>query len=275
MSQTTNADQTAAADAFYHAVGVDEFTSTAATESPWDDSMQHGGPPAALLARAVERVRPDPDMQIARITIDMLGPIPQGRTRTEAHIVRPGRRVELIEAKLWVNDRVAVTATAWRIRRASHATPASIPARSVPPLPDPQEQSYLPGVSPGWGYGAAIEWRFVHGSYTQPGPADVWARVRIPLVAGEDTSPVQRLAIVADSANGLSAELPLSEWLFVPPSLTLTITRPPAGSWINLAVRTLITNSGIGTSLGDIADTDGMIGSLSQPLLIAPRAGQR
>src|SRR5690625_3719165 len=99
--------------AFYLPIAENEFDSTAATTSPWDETMQHGGPPAALLARAVERVRPDEDMPIGRISIDMLGPIPQGRIRTEAQILRPGKRIELIEAKLWANERLAVTATAW------------------------------------------------------------------------------------------------------------------------------------------------------------------
>src|SRR5699024_1226535 len=96
--------------AFYLPLAADEFRSTPATTSPWDETMQHGGPPAALLARAVGRVRPGEDMPIGRLTIDMVGPVPQGRIRTEAEIVRPGRRIELVEARLWANDRLAVTA---------------------------------------------------------------------------------------------------------------------------------------------------------------------
>ncbi|MBS9536180.1 thioesterase family protein [Mycobacterium sp. M1] len=232
--------------------------------------MQHGGPPAALLARAVERVRPDPDMAIARLTADMLGPIPQGRIRTEATILRPGKRIEMVEAKLWANGKLAVTATAWRIRRSPGSTQAQAQASQVPvpPLPGEQPQRYFPRVSPDWGYGRAIEWRFVHGGYQHPGPASVWTRLRIPLVLGEETAPVHYLAVVADSANGISAELSPIEWAFIPPSVTLTLGREPAGDWINLSARSHIADSGTGFTQGELFDRSGLVGSVEQPLLV-------
>lgn len=257
--------------AFYLPLAENEFDSTAATMSPWDESMQHGGPPAALLARAVERVRPDAGMPIGRISIDMLGPIPQGRIRTEAQILRPGKRIELVEAKLWANEKLAVTATAWRLRATPGATTEQAHTVEAPALPEEQEQVYFPGVDPDWGYGRAIEWRFVAGSYHETGPANVWARPRIPLVAGEETSPVQRLAIVADSANGLSAELSQTEWAFIPPTMTLTLGRQPGTEWVNITARTIISADGRGVTDGDLYDQDGYLGVVSQPLLVAAR----
>lgn len=263
-------------EAFYLPVNVDEFDSTPATTSPWDEAMQHGGPPAGLLARAIERTRADDDeasatMPIARLTIDMLGPIPQGRMRTEATIVRPGRRIELVEAKLWAGDRLAVTATAWRIRRDQGSTAAHAPAHTAHPLPEPQEPRFFPGGNPDWGYGRAVESRFVSGSFGEVGPANVWMRTRIPLVVGETTSPVQRLATVADSANGMSGELPLEEWTFIPPTMTLTIARPPAGDWVNLDVHTVLSPDGTGVTSGPIGDAHGYVGEVTQPLIVARR----
>lgn len=257
--------------AFFLPVGEDEFDSTVATSSPWDERMQHGGPPAALLARAVERSRPDPDMPIARLTVDMLGPIPQGRIRTEATIVRPGRRVELVEAKLWADGKLAVSATAWRIRRTPESTAQQANSEPAPALPGAQPQRFFPGLDPSWGYGRAIEWRFAEGAYDALGPASVWTRLRIPLVAGEETSPVQRAAVVADSANGISAELPLADWMFVPPSLTITFGREPVGEWVNLAARSHLFEDGTGFTTGHLADGHGLLGSVDQPLLVAQR----
>lgn len=256
--------------AFFLPVDTDEFDSTIATSSPWDETMQHGGPPAALLARAVEHSRPDPEMAIGRLTADMLGPIPQGRIRTEATIVRPGKRIEMVEAKLWANGKLAVTATAWRIRRTPGSTQAQAGQVPVPPLPGEQPQRYLPRASLDWGYGRAIEWRFVHGSYRDPGPASVWTRLRIPLVLGEETAPVQHLAVVADSANGISAELPSTEWNFIPPTVTLTLGRQPVGEWINLSARSHIADSGTGFTQGELFDRSGLVGSVEQPLLVMP-----
>lgn len=258
-------------DGFYLPTGETEFESTSATTSPWDDTMQHGGPPAALLARAVEQVRADDDMSIARLTIDMLGPIPQGHIVTEAQILRPGKRIELVEAKLWAEGRLAVTATAWRLRHTPDATAEHAHSVTPSPIPEPQEQRYFPGVSPTWGYGRAVEWRFVEGSYDVAGPANVWARPRIPLVAGEETTPVQRLAIIADSANGLSAELPQDEWAFIPPTMTLTLGRVPISEWVNIDARTVVATDGRGVTEGDLYDQDGYVGAVSQPLLVSAR----
>lgn len=250
---------------------ADVFDSTIATSSPWDETMQHGGPPAALLARAIERLRPDAQMPISRLTIDMLGPIPQGRIVTTASILRPGKRIELVEAKLWAEGRLAVTATAWRIRRSPGSTAEH--AHDIPavPIPEFQEQRYFPGVSPDWGYGRSIEWRFASGALDEQGPANVWARPRIPLVAGEETSPTQNAAIVADSANGVSGELPLADWLFIPPTLTVTFGREPEGGWVNLDVRTIISGDGTGIATGDLSDVSGFVGRIAQPLLVSRR----
>lgn len=265
----TDNDVTPLPEAFYLPCGDDEFDSTRATTSPWDERMQHGGPPAALLARAVERVREDEAMSIGRLTIDMLGPIPQGRIRTEATILRPGKRIELVEAKLWADDRLAVTATAWRMRSTPESSAEVTSTFDTSSVPEPQEQRYFPGISRDWGYGRAIEWRFVSGGLQELGAADVWVRPRIPLVSGEDTSPIQRFVIVADSANGVSAALPYGEWTFIPPSLSLTFARGPRSEWLNMNVRTHVGPDGRGVANGHLADEFGYVGAVAQPLLIA------
>ncbi|EGD40289.1 hypothetical protein NBCG_05461 [Nocardioidaceae bacterium Broad-1] len=259
-------------DAFYQPTGEDGiFESTPATASPWDHSLQHGGPPAALLARAIESVRSDPTLSIARFTADMLGGIPQGTMRVEAQVVRPGRRVELVEASLWAGDRLAVKASAWLIR----ATPGSTREHwcsggKNPPIPEASSERFFEGVSPDWGYGRALDWRFVSGGY-EPGPATVWARLRVPLVAGEETSPVQRLLTLADSTNGLSGSLPMSSWYFIPPTVTVTVERPPVSEWMLLDARSTIGPDGIGLAQGDMSDEHGRFAVVTQPLMVAPR----
>ena len=258
-------------EAFYLPTGNDTFESTEATASPWDESLQHGGPPTALLARAIENLRPDTSMPIARITADFLGGIPQGTIRTEARTVRPGKRIELVDASLWANDRLVVTATAWRIRATPDSTRAHWRPHPVPPIPDEVKLDFFAGISPSWGYGRAIDWRVVEGGFDQPGPAKVWARVRIPLVAGETTSPTQRLLVVADSTNGLSGEVPLRDWLFIPPTMTATIERAPSGAWTLLDARSTIGPHGIGLAQGVMYDEQGLCATIAQPLLVAPR----
>ena len=52
---------------------ADCFHATAWTRGPWSFEHQHGGPPAALLARAVERARSEQDSAVVRFTVDRTG----------------------------------------------------------------------------------------------------------------------------------------------------------------------------------------------------------
>jgi hypothetical protein len=63
-------------DAFYLPLGHDRWRATVHTAGPWDARFQHGGPPSALLARAIERCSPREDMLVARMAVDILGGIP-------------------------------------------------------------------------------------------------------------------------------------------------------------------------------------------------------
>jgi hypothetical protein len=136
-----------------------------------------------------------------------------------------------------------------------------------PPLPPEAD----PGL-PGWGYGEAIEWRFVEGGFGRSaGSAAVWTRVRLPLVDGEELTGRDRALIVADSANGLSAALPMDEWLSIPPAMTTTLLRPADGEWVHLAARTELTADGVGLAHGDLCDPGGRLGVVSQPLVVRRR----
>ena len=63
---------------FYLSDGPDRFLSQSATAGPWGPGSQHGGPPAALLTRAVERLVEGRDLLLGRLTVDLLGPVPVG-----------------------------------------------------------------------------------------------------------------------------------------------------------------------------------------------------
>ena len=135
--------------------------------------------------------------------------------------------------------------------------PAATAPDPVPPLPEAK-------APPSWlskfGYGDAFEWRYVYGGGA-PGPAAVWTRPRVPLVAGEPPQPFDRVIAVADSANGVSGELPMGEWLFVPMSLSLALQRHPHGEWTLLEARTTLGDDGLGMTSLRLADADGYLGS--------------
>jgi hypothetical protein len=257
---------------FYRNLGGGEFETTPATTSPWDVTLQHGGPPSALLARTIEQVPSDAGLTVARFSVDFFGGVPQGRLTAEARVIRPGRRIELVEASLRAADRVVAVARAWRIKPSAEVSGAVVVAPAIA-LPGEQPERAIASTDISWEYGRAIEWRFGPADPSEPGRARVWTRIKIPLIEGEQPTGLQRILTVADSINGLSAVLDLREWLFVPPGLTLHAHRLDAGEWLLLDAVTIIDNSGIGVAHGTVADERGQLGLVAQPLLVQRLAG--
>jgi hypothetical protein len=260
-------------EAFYLPLSDDgaRWRSTVHTTGPWDPGAQHGGPPSALLGRAVERCAPRDDMVVVRVTVEILGAVPVDEVAVRARVVRPGRSVELVEAVLAAGGRDVARASAWRVRRTAGAhVPARTPA--APPLPPPADSARP--LPEGWvdGYLSAVEWREVAGGFGRPGPCTAWTRLRHPLVPGEEPSGLQRVLAVADSGNGLSNELPMT-WLFINPELTLHLHREPAGEWVCVDAVTTVSDGGAGLATTALSDLDGPVGVGAQSLLVAPRPG--
>src|SRR3954469_8435870 len=82
----------------------DGFVATALTIGPWDAGLQHAGPPAALLLREAERAGGIAGGQAVRLSYDIFAPVPVGPVRVSASVVRPGRRIELVETVLTAGD---------------------------------------------------------------------------------------------------------------------------------------------------------------------------
>jgi hypothetical protein len=279
-------------EAFYEADG-EGFASTELTRGPWDPSSQHAGPPSALIARAIERCdglgEAVGDRHVARITLEILRPVPIAPLRCEAAVVRPGRRVDMVEATLAdAGGEPLVRARAWRMLRREVELPAGLaseqdgsPARAAgrpggeggPPEPPdriaPSDEFFPTGQEVG--YHTAMEYRFVTGSFLEPGPATTWLRMRVPLIAGEEPTPLQRVFAAADTGNGISAVLDYREFVFINVDLTVHLHRPPAGEWVCLDSVTVPEPSGVGMTDTMLFDERGPIGRAAQSLLIDRR----
>ena len=255
-------------DAFYNPLGDGRYEPTHATESPWDREAQHGGPPAALLAHLIDATVGD-DLRLARLSIDFLGAIPRRELAVTVEPIRTGRRISLSQAEMTVGDRTVAVARTWHIATGPRP-PIDDEATQAPPLPPEQPQRPFFGLDD-WGYGEAIEWRFTEGQFDTPGRAGVWTRVRPALIAGEPITPLARTLVAADSANGLSSTLPISEWWSIPPGMTTTLMRVPAGEWVHLECHTRLADDGIGIAHADLHDQQGFLGEVAQPLLISRR----
>jgi hypothetical protein len=261
---------TALAEAFFLPDANDTFMPTRATVGPWDPELQHGSPPAALLARAIERAGGRDDMRVANISYDFFGTLRLAPMTVRTEIVRPGKRVELWTATALIDGRPALRATAWRI--------AVGPGRSAivnideppPAMPSGETRDYFEGVQT-FGYGESMEWRFVSGSFREPGPATVWSRMRIPLVPGERPTPLVRALAMVDSANGISWEAEITTTTFVPVNLTVSLTRDASSEWVGMNAVTALAGDGVGTVRARIFDERGVVGEALQCLFVAPR----
>jgi hypothetical protein len=257
-------------EAFYLPSGPDRFRATELTRGPWDPGLQHAGPPAALLGRAVERSGDRADLQVARVTFEIARPLPIAELEVATRRLRGGRSVELVEATLSAGEAEVMRATALRVRTAALELPEGL--APGPRLPGPEAGRTEPFFPTGQevGYHTAMEVRFVAGSFLEPGPATAWMRMRHPLVPGEAPSPLCRVLAAADSGNGVSAALDYQRWRFVNPDLTVYLMRPPAGEWVALEAATTAA-AGVGLADTVLHDQQGPIGRAAQALFVDRR----
>lgn len=249
----------------------DAFVATDLTRGPWDVRFQHAGPPAALVGRAVERADGGATKRVGRITFEILRPVPVDRLAVSAEVVRPGRNVDLVEARLTDDDGPVMLARAWRIREGQVDVPAD--GEEGPSGPDggePEPFFDVPHLDEA-GYHTGMEVSFLSGAFREPGPATVWMRMRRPLLPDEEPSPLTRVLIAADSGNGVSGRLDPRRVLFINTDLTVHLLRMPVGEWVCLDARTALDASTVGLAQSALFDTRGPIGRSLQTLYVAER----
>ncbi|MFE0510545.1 thioesterase family protein [Streptomyces sp. NPDC058964] len=263
---------TSQVEAFYEREADGRFLPTAYTRGPWDADSQHAGPPAALLGLAVEQ-RPGarPDTRVARLTYEIMRPVPMRPLTVTTRGRRAGRSVELVEAALTPDGgQEAMRATALLMKTAPDSVPQVSPGGQVPGPGTVPHKAFFP-VPWDQGYHTAMEIRFAAGSFLEPGPATAWMRMRVPLVAGEEITPLSRVLTAADSGNGVSAALDFNRYVFINADLTVSLHRHPEGEWVCLDARTMVDGAGIGLAESALYDEKGLLGRSTQSLYVAER----
>jgi acyl-Coa thioesterase superfamily protein/acyl-CoA thioesterase superfamily protein len=253
---------------FFEPLGGGRYRSTEHTVGPWDPVAQHGGPPAALLARAIEAESPSWPATVVRVTVEILSAVPVAELTVRSRVLRPGRSVELVDAELDADGRPVMRAHAWRIRAAELDLPPHPPIVEDVPAFSAQAVAWPGGRG---GYLEAMEWRPAGGRPGEPGPATIWGRMRYPLLPDEEPTGLQRLLILADSGNGVSNVLPWTDWLFINPELTVHVAAVPGGEWICLDAHTRVDPRGFGLAASRLYDRERLVGRGAQSLYIAHR----
>ena len=259
-------------EAFYERSGGGQYLATELTRGPWDPGSQHAGPPSALLGREIEQLDSSNGFQVGRVVFEILRPVPIGAVSVETRVIRPGKKVQLVEASLSNDGGELMRATAWLLRTSELELPDGAVNEDAPPAGP--EEGWTPEFFPTGqdvGYHTAMEWKAVAGAFLEAGPATVWMRMRQPLVDGEEPTPLQRALVAADVGNGISAVLDWREYVFINVDLTVHFERMPEGEWVCVDAVTRPQASGIGTAESVLSDQRGRIGRAAQSLLIARR----
>ena len=252
----------------------DGFEATALTIGPWDPGMQHAGPPAALLAREVERAGGIEGGQSVRLAYDIFGPVPVGPVHVRASVLRPGRRIELVEAVLTgADDRPLMRLTAWRMRVRTDGVvpPPEVLPHPAPAGPEESAEEVAAFFTQDVAYHRALDWRFAAGSFNSPGPATAWTSPRCELVEGEPMTALEHLLVMTDAASGISAALDWTSATFANVDLAVSLHRPPRGQWLGMDATTVLGDTGAAQAFAVLFDADGPIGRSAQSLFVEPR----
>ena len=251
------------ADAFYSRDG-DAFVATPLARGPWSDVHRHGGPPAALIARAMEHLAAaDGDWHFARFTIDFLRPLPIGPPlAVTAAVTRRGAKVLGLEGTILHDGRPLARAAALCVRRTDLELPPQLAPTEHPAYPEDLPVHDFTFFRWPVGYHTAVDGR-------RSDDGAVWLRPLVPLVDGEPLSPLQRVLIVADAINGVGFVLDLTRYSFINADLTVHLHRMPTGSWVQLAACHTPQANGVGLVDATLADVRGSIGRALETQVVA------
>lgn len=252
------------------------FELTALAGGPWQPDAAHGGAAAALLVRAVEAFGGE-EMRLASLSCTFYGPVTLGEIGIEAEVTKPGRRQQVVAARLVSANRTLIDARAVLLRRGDVRLPAGVGQVSSTMPPPEEGRTVQSGM---WAagesltfYGTSNTIRVFEGGIDETGPTGSgWFRLEYPVVPGETPTGAQRAAAAADFGNGMAHPVAIGEYLFINCDLNLSLYRVPVGEWIGVESRTDVHAVGSGLTVTRLHDREGPFGAATQTLYV-DRAG--
>jgi hypothetical protein len=250
----------------------DRYIPTLLTRGPWDPRAMHGGAPSALFAHVCEQYDPGPAGFVARITVELLRPVPLIPLTMRVRTIRPGRKVQWIEAALLDGDEREVSrATVLRLRATEVNVEGSVELEVTAPPPLASGRPPTQFITRNdVGYWSAHDVKIVEGNWTEAGPGIAWFRLRCPVVAGEPLSACSRAAADADFGSGVGNALRFTHTSGINADVTISLHRHPVGEWICLESGSFVNPHGVGLAETRLHDEQGSIGRAVQTMLLDP-----
>ncbi|GAB78440.1 thioesterase family protein [Austwickia chelonae] len=251
-------------DAYFLPRGDGLFAPTLRTQGAWQPAEQHMAPVAGLLAHVMESHDSRPDLQLSRVTYEILGMIPARPFGIRVRTLRPGRTIELVEATMSTDGQDVVRATGWRLSRQDTS---EVAGGFWDPLPCPQDSRPWDGTRVwGGGFIDSLEFRVVRDG--RPGRGAAWISTSTPLIHGVDVSPIARFITLVDTANGIATRAHPQEWMFPNTDLTIHLFRHPTPGWVGFDTEVLFGETGVGLTSSKLFDERGAVGRAEQILTV-------
>jgi len=261
-------------ESLFEPVAGGAWLPTAWSRGPWSPNALHGGPVAALLAGALEAAGDEAakaPMQPARLSVELLRPVPLAPLEVRTIVTRPGRKVQLIDATIAADGTEVASARLVRVHDVATDAPVTHDGGGAPPPPTADAAPMENRIPYPAFHSHGVEHRFVRGSFEQAGPATDWIRLRVPVTPGTAPTQLQRVAAAADFGNGISRVVDFTALLFINPDLTIHLHRPAVGEWVCLEAVTWMEPRGLALAESRLWDEQGPIGRALQSLLIDDR----
>jgi hypothetical protein len=126
-------------------------------------------------------------MRVARVTVELLRPVPVDRLEVETQVIRDGRKIQLVQVRLLHRGKEVTRGMVLRVRIADQPLPeeagiAGCPGSPDDVAPDTRFQGELPDRV---NFGANFDMRRIRGGFGELGPGKMWFRQHRALIAGE------------------------------------------------------------------------------------------
>lgn len=253
---------------YYVRIGKNRFQPTSHTGGAWRTTEQHMAPAAGLLINELMRYEPREDMHYSRFAFEILGTIHFDEVEIKVETLRPGRTIELVQAEMFVQGRVCIRLSAWRLMTGDSTPVAVIHDETMRPIDECVEGNQLQDWNGGWI--ASLTTRHDPDLVRKPGRYKLWMTHPYDLVEGEKTDPMVKILSMADTANGVAPAMDPSSSGFGFPNIDmqLHLYRQPTGSWLGVDATVNVGTEGVGLTSAVLSDENGPFGRSEQILTI-------
>ena len=240
----------------FHTVAADgTLTPTDVARSLWSADQMHGVAISGAFARAIEQAVTREDLRPARYTLDMFRPARMAPFTIETQVVRDGRRICLVDARLVQEGEAMARASAIFLKPTQDpdgtvwrpdddpVAPAEVPVMTEPSIP--------------W-FASDAPWSQNFSDHQNAGRKQTWQH-GVPIVPDEEPSPFTAVASIADSTT-MACNWGDQGVRYINTDITLSLARLPRTAEVGLRGERWTGQDGIAVGVASVYDREGVIG---------------